>query len=97
MLDLTDVSTLIGYLASGNGVFKAGAAGHLLLPDTASYGPALGRVGHRVGAGRGGHARDAARRADRRARLARHPAAGGRAGGRNIPGVSFFARMDVYA
>ena len=68
-----------------------------LLPDTASYDPALGRVGHRVGAGRGGHARDAARRADRRARLARHPAAGGRAGGRNIPGVRFFARMDVYA
>ena len=63
----------------------AGAAGHLLFPDTASYGPALGRVGHRVGAGRGGHARDAARRADRRARLARHPAAGGRAGGEISP------------
>ena len=84
---------------AGAAVAAAGAraAGHLLLPDTASYGPALGRVGHRVGAGRGGHARDAARRADRRARLARHPAAGGRAGGKNFPGVSFFARMDVYA
>ena len=92
------VFSMIGMVAGAAvAAAGAGAAGYLLLPDTASYGPALGRVGHRVGAGRGGHARDAACRADRRARLARHPAAGGRAGGRNIPGVSFFARMDVYS